>query len=142
MECFASKLFFISLSIFCLPFFIPGRVQGLRPSPGVFDGLLGGVWIEHPPAGLPRALVLDTDEPVVEGQVVADGVLKRRSRSVNLMELGMIIVALARKLDLETRLKSWPLSKPDKPFFNFRASKSVDRRILCSSKTDLKASKF
>ena len=38
--------------------------------------LLGGLRVEHPPAGLSSSLVLDTNEAVVEAEVVTDRILK------------------------------------------------------------------
>ncbi len=47
---------------------------------GGLSGLLHGrLRVEYPPAGLAGALVLHADEAVVEGQVVADGVLEQEA---------------------------------------------------------------
>ena len=44
-------------------------------------GGVGRVVVEHPPAGLARALVLHPHELAVQRQVVSDGVLKKEKRS-------------------------------------------------------------
>lgn len=52
-----------------------GAVDGGGASPGSLPHL-PPLWVQHPPGTFPCALILDTDEPSVEGQVVADGVLE------------------------------------------------------------------
>ena len=53
-----------------------GRVGGC--------GGVGRVVVEHPPAGLARALVLHAHELAVQRQVVSDGVLKKKRSLISL----------------------------------------------------------
>ena len=47
-------------------------------------GGVGRVVVEHPPAGLARALVLHAHELAVQRQVVSDGVLKKKRSLISL----------------------------------------------------------